>query len=92
MDNKVLYGILTILFNSYGVPAFMQGYTKAGILQIVSSFVQRTNFTAKQLHLLERANFIYLIFARKSDNRHAFPLFSGRNFKKFCNSNRNVFN
>ena len=39
MDNKVLYGVLTLLFNSYGVPAFMQGYTKTGILYIVLAFV-----------------------------------------------------
>ena len=39
MDNKVLYGILTLLFNCYGVPAFMQGYTKAGVWQLVLGFV-----------------------------------------------------
>ena len=39
MDNKVLFGILNILFNCYGVPAFMVGNTKAGILQLVLCFV-----------------------------------------------------
>lgn len=35
MDNRILYGIMTIIFNSYGVPCFMQGKIKAGILRIV---------------------------------------------------------
>ena len=35
MDNKIVYGIMTILFNSIGVPCFMQGKTKAGVLRIV---------------------------------------------------------
>ena len=35
MDNRVLFGVLTILFNSYGVPCFIQGETKTGILRIV---------------------------------------------------------
>ena len=35
MDNKILFGIMTIIFNSIGVPCFMQGYTKTGILRIV---------------------------------------------------------
>ena len=39
MDNRVLYGILTILFNQIGVPQFMQGYTKTGILYIVLGFL-----------------------------------------------------
>ena len=39
MDNRVLYGILTLLLNAYGVPAFMQGYTKTGILAIVFGVV-----------------------------------------------------
>lgn len=37
--NKVTFGILTILFNSIGVPCFMQGHTKAGILRIVLGLV-----------------------------------------------------
>lgn len=39
MDNKVLFGVLTILFNQIGVPCFMQGQTKAGILRIVLMIV-----------------------------------------------------
>ncbi len=39
MDNKVLFGILNILFNCYGVPAFMVGNTKAGVIQLVLCFV-----------------------------------------------------
>ena len=39
MDNRVLYGIMTIIFNSYGVPCFMQGKVKAGILRIVLAYV-----------------------------------------------------
>ena len=39
MENRVLFGIMTIIFNSIGVPCFMQGKTKAGILRIVLYFV-----------------------------------------------------
>ena len=39
MDNRILYGIMTIIFNSIGVPCFMQGKTKAGILRIVLGIV-----------------------------------------------------
>ena len=35
MDNKILFGILTLLLNSYGVPNFMAGDVKSGILKIV---------------------------------------------------------
>lgn len=35
MENKTLFGIMCILFNSYGVPCFMQGQVKTGILRIV---------------------------------------------------------
>ena len=37
--NKTTFGILTILFNSYGVPCFIQGNAKAGILRIVLGIV-----------------------------------------------------
>ncbi|MBQ6825634.1 MAG: hypothetical protein IJP34_03105 [Clostridia bacterium] len=37
--NKTTFGILTILFNSYGVPNFIQGDAKTGILKIVLAFV-----------------------------------------------------
>lgn len=39
MDNKILFGILTLLLNCYGVPDFMAGYKKSGILKIVLCFV-----------------------------------------------------
>ena len=39
MDNKVLFGVMCIIFNSYGVPCFMQGQVKTGILRIVLAFV-----------------------------------------------------
>lgn len=39
MNNKVLFGIMCIIFNSYGVPCFMQGHIKAGILRIVLAYV-----------------------------------------------------
>ncbi len=35
MDNKILFGILTLLFNAIGVPCFMVGNAKAGIIRIV---------------------------------------------------------
>ena len=35
MDNKIAFGVLTILFNYIGVPSFMTGNTKRGILSIV---------------------------------------------------------
>ena len=39
MDNKVLFGIMCIIFNCYGVPCFMQGKVKTGILRIVLGVV-----------------------------------------------------
>ena len=33
--NKTLFGILCILFNQIGVPCFIQGNVKTGILRIV---------------------------------------------------------
>lgn len=39
MDNRVLFGVLTILFNNIGVPCFIHGKVKAGILRIVLNFV-----------------------------------------------------
>ena len=39
MDNKVLFGIMTIVFNSIGVPCFMQGNVKTGVLRIVLGVV-----------------------------------------------------
>lgn len=39
MDNRVLFGVMTILFNSIGIPSFMQGQTKTGILRIVFGII-----------------------------------------------------
>ena len=39
MENKILFGIMTIIFNSIGVPCFMQGKTKAGVLRIILACV-----------------------------------------------------
>lgn len=39
MDNRVLFGIMTIIFNSVGVPCFMAGKVKAGILRIVLGII-----------------------------------------------------
>lgn len=39
MNNKVLFGIMCIIFNSYGVPCFMQRHIKAGVLRIVLACV-----------------------------------------------------
>lgn len=39
MHNRVLFGIMMIIFNSYGVPCFMQGKISTGILRIVLAIV-----------------------------------------------------
>jgi hypothetical protein len=39
MDNRILFGIMTIIFNSIGVPCFMAGKTKAGVLRIILGIV-----------------------------------------------------
>ena len=39
MDNRILFGIMTIIFNCCGVPCFMAGKVKAGILRIVLGIV-----------------------------------------------------
>lgn len=39
MNNRTLYAIMTLLFNSIGVPCFMRGETKKGILRIVLGIV-----------------------------------------------------
>jgi hypothetical protein len=39
VNNKVLFGIMCIIFNNIGVPCFMQGHVKAGILRIVLNYV-----------------------------------------------------
>lgn len=37
--DKTVFAILTLLFNAIGVPCFIQGYTKTGILRIVLCIV-----------------------------------------------------
>ncbi|MBO5090655.1 MAG: hypothetical protein J6C27_07095 [Clostridia bacterium] len=37
--NKTVFGILTLIFNNIGVPCFLQGNVKGGILRIVLNFV-----------------------------------------------------
>ena len=39
MDNRVLFGVMCIIFNNIGVPCFMQGQVKTGILRIVLGIV-----------------------------------------------------
>ena len=39
MDNKILFGIMCIIFNAIGVPCFMQGKIGAGIVRIILLFV-----------------------------------------------------
>lgn len=39
MDNKILFGIMTIIFNSIGVPCFMQGNVGKGIARIIVGIV-----------------------------------------------------
>ena len=39
MDNRILFGIMCIIFNDVGVPCFMQKRVKTGILRIVLSIV-----------------------------------------------------
>lgn len=39
MDNKILFGVMCIIFNSIGVPCFMQGEVKTGILRIVLAVI-----------------------------------------------------
>lgn len=39
MNNRILFGIMCIIFNSYGVPCFMQGRIKTGVLRIVLAYV-----------------------------------------------------
>jgi hypothetical protein len=35
MDNRVLFGVMCLLFNGYGVPCFMQGRKKTGLKRIL---------------------------------------------------------
>lgn len=37
--NKTVFGVMTIIFNCFGVPNFMAGDVKSGILKIVFAFI-----------------------------------------------------
>ena len=37
MENKTTFGVMCILFNHFGVPAFMQGRTKTGVTRLLLS-------------------------------------------------------
>lgn len=37
--NKTTFGILTLLLNGYGIPSFLNGNTKKGVLTIVSGVI-----------------------------------------------------
>lgn len=39
MDNKILFGIMCIIFNAYGVPCFMQKQIGTGIKRIILGIV-----------------------------------------------------
>ena len=39
MENKTLFAVLCILLNSWGVPSFVQGDVKTGILRLVLAWV-----------------------------------------------------
>ena len=39
MDNKIIFGIMTIIFNAVGVPCFMQGMINAGVWRIILGFI-----------------------------------------------------
>ncbi len=39
MDNRILFGIMCIIFNSYGVPCFMQGDVSKGVKRIILGVV-----------------------------------------------------
>ena len=39
MGNRIVFGIMCIIFNAIGVPCFMQGQVGKGILRIILNFV-----------------------------------------------------
>ncbi len=39
MENRILFGVMTIIFNSIGVPCFMAGKVKTGVWRIVLGIV-----------------------------------------------------
>ena len=39
MDNRILYGIMVLIFNCVGVPCFMRGETSVGVKRIVFGII-----------------------------------------------------
>jgi len=39
MDNRITFGVLTIIFNCIGLPSFLLGNVKKGVLTIVSGVI-----------------------------------------------------
>ena len=39
MDNKIVFGLMTLIFNCFGVPCFMVGKSGAGVARIILMFV-----------------------------------------------------
>ena len=39
MDNRILYGIMVLIFNCIGVPCFMRGQNSVGIKRIVFGII-----------------------------------------------------
>ena len=39
MDNRILFGIMCIIFNAVGVPCFMQGHIGRGVKRIILGIV-----------------------------------------------------
>lgn len=39
MDNRILFGVMCIIFNSYGVPCFLQHRVKEGVIRIILAVV-----------------------------------------------------
>ena len=35
MDNKIVYGLMTLILNVYSVPLFMQGKVKEGVIRLI---------------------------------------------------------
>ena len=39
MDNRIAFAVLTLLGNAIGLPSFLQGNTKKGIMTILSAII-----------------------------------------------------
>ena len=52
MNDRTLFGILTILFNNIGIPCFLQGDVKSGIIRIVI-------FVIPLVNLISIVNFVF---------------------------------